>query len=230
MLCPFFGHAPFANDNASHSRHADNQSIIAPPLQPPQHSSAPCPTLSRIRVEGDGLTRLYVSAIDRVPTASFHHRTSSTMTDSLLLGQTIELNDGRQAVIRFLGTTHFAGGDWIGVELENASGKNDGSVQGQRYFDCEREYGMFIRETAVSRVVEQPQVKASAKSNGKLNGQLARPRPSSGIVNGLRRQSTIDATSRRQSLNNASPTPGARGIGTPSGLRVCRSSINCTPF
>lgn len=39
--------------------------------------------------------------------------------------------------IRFLGTTKFAEGDWVGVELEEPRGKNDGSVKDQRYFTCE---------------------------------------------------------------------------------------------
>ena len=38
--------------------------------------------------------------------------------------------------MRFLGTTDFAEGDWVGVELEEAHGKNDGVVQDRRYFTC----------------------------------------------------------------------------------------------
>ena len=38
--------------------------------------------------------------------------------------------------MRFLGTTDFAEGDWVGVELEEAQGKNDGVVQDRRYFTC----------------------------------------------------------------------------------------------
>ncbi|KAF2236577.1 hypothetical protein EV356DRAFT_463346 [Viridothelium virens] len=144
------------------------------------------------------------------------------MTDSLHVGQTIELKDGRQAIIRFLGTTHFAAGDWVGVELDDASGKNDGSVQGERYFDCDTAHGMFLREAGIARIVEQQQSKAPAKPNARANGQVghsAQGRPSSGVVNGLKRLSTIDPGNKRQSMNIASPTPGARGISASSGLR-----------
>ncbi|KZF19894.1 hypothetical protein L228DRAFT_285295 [Xylona heveae TC161] len=67
-------------------------------------------------------------------------------------GQTVELSDGRVGYIHFVGTTHFAPGEWVGIELEEATGKNDGAVQGQRYFECEPGYGMFVRPT-VARVI-----------------------------------------------------------------------------
>ncbi|TGJ81742.1 hypothetical protein E0Z10_g7034 [Xylaria hypoxylon] len=54
----------------------------------------------------------------------------------IAVGQYIRLSDGRNAIVRFVGQTHFAVGDWVGVELEDDSGKNDGTIQGERYFDC----------------------------------------------------------------------------------------------
>lgn len=75
---------------------------------------------------------------------------------ALGVGQTIELNDGRKAVIRFLGATGFAPGEWVGVELDDATGKNDGSVKGERYFDCAPNHGMFLRAQGVGRIVSRP--------------------------------------------------------------------------
>jgi dynactin 1 len=77
---------------------------------------------------------------------------------ALGVGQTVELNDGRHAIVRFVGATGFAPGEWVGVELDEASGKNDGSVKGERYFDCDTNHGMFLRAAGVSSIVSLPPV------------------------------------------------------------------------
>lgn len=128
------------------------------------------------------------------------------------LGQTVELQDGRIATVQFVGSAHFAAGDWIGVELEDATGKNDGSVQGERYFVCEPGHGMFVRPAAAI-VTAQPTPKTVRKPDGKVNGTPVRARPQSAVVSGLKRQSLLDPTAaKRQSINAGSPTPSARGL------------------
>ena len=122
------------------------------------------------------------------------------------LGQTVELQDGRTAIVRFIGSAHFAAGDWVGVELDDASGKNDGAVQGERYFDCESGHGMFVRPGA-TRIIDQPTPKPSVRANG----TATKSRPQSMVAGGVRRQSVMDPTIRkRQSINAGSPTPGAK--------------------
>lgn len=48
-------------------------------------------------------------------------------------------------VIAYVGGTEFAGGTWIGVELDAPTGKNDGAVNGQRYFTCRPKCGIFVK-------------------------------------------------------------------------------------
>ena len=47
----------------------------------------------------------------------------------------------QNGTIRFGGSTEFAVGQWAGIELEEAIGKNDGSCMGIRYFTCKPKYG-----------------------------------------------------------------------------------------
>lgn len=44
-----------------------------------------------------------------------------------------------------MGQTHFADGVWVGLELDTSDGRNDGQVQGQRYFTCAPSHGVFVR-------------------------------------------------------------------------------------
>lgn len=48
--------------------------------------------------------------------------------------------------------SEFASGKWVGVELEEAKGKNNGSVQGRAYFKCTDEHGIFVRQTQLAVV------------------------------------------------------------------------------
>ncbi|KYG41903.1 hypothetical protein M433DRAFT_114914 [Acidomyces richmondensis BFW] len=140
---------------------------------------------------------------------------------SLSPGQRIELNDGRIATVRFVGTTSFQTGDWVGVELEDPTGKNDGSVKGERYFDCEPGHGMFLRPSGVRQVIAEAKHKTKTASAG--NGVSGKARPSSvhAAVNGVKRQSLTDGPGRRASVIPGSPTPGPKlpsRIGSPTKL------------
>ncbi|KAF8346896.1 dynactin [Amanita rubescens] len=60
------------------------------------------------------------------------------------LGTIVEIPQGR-GVVRFAGNTSFSTGLWIGIELYDPNGKNDGSVNAVPYFSCKMNYGVFVR-------------------------------------------------------------------------------------
>ncbi|KAJ2744438.1 hypothetical protein GGI20_002982, partial [Coemansia sp. BCRC 34301] len=82
------------------------------------------------------------------------------------LGQAVEVQGGR-GIIRFSGSTEFATGRWLGVELEGPYGKNDGSVNGKRYFECQADYGVFVRSSQVKLLT------SSAGPDGGFSSSLA---------------------------------------------------------
>merc|ERR1719356_1616368 len=69
---------------------------------------------------------------------------SLAIGDRVIVGASTELTGH----VRFLGATEFAEGEWVGVELDTPSGKNDGSVKGVQYFSCPRNHGVFVRQSA----------------------------------------------------------------------------------
>jgi len=52
--------------------------------------------------------------------------------------------------VRYIGPTDFGEGVWVGVELRTAKGKNDGSVQGKRYFSCKHDHGLIVRPNKIT--------------------------------------------------------------------------------
>lgn len=61
------------------------------------------------------------------------------------VGDTVLVDGQKEGTIGFIGTTQFAKGVWAGIVLESPEGKNDGSVSGVKYFECEANHGLFTR-------------------------------------------------------------------------------------
>jgi CAP-Gly domain-containing linker protein 1 len=79
---------------------------------------------------------------------------SSPSHSDLKLGERVIVmsSQGSKAgTLQYIGATEFAAGEWCGVELDDPLGKNDGSVEGKRYFECQPKFGLFAPAHKVSR-------------------------------------------------------------------------------
>ncbi|XP_029668458.1 restin homolog isoform X2 [Formica exsecta] len=98
---------------------------------------------------------------------------SMSQRDELKIGDRViasSMQGSKTGILRYQGPTDFAGGEWYGVELDEPLGKNDGSVNGKRYFECPPKHGLFTVPHKVSR---SPSVRKSSmvyKSSGGGNG------------------------------------------------------------
>ncbi|XP_054913366.1 dynactin subunit 1 isoform X10 [Poeciliopsis prolifica] len=69
------------------------------------------------------------------------------------VGSLVEvIGKGQRGTVAYIGNTLFASGKWVGVILDEPKGKNDGTVQGKRYFTCQENYGIFVRQSQIQLV------------------------------------------------------------------------------
>uniref|UniRef100_A0A8C0ANF7 CAP-Gly domain containing linker protein 1 n=1 Tax=Buteo japonicus TaxID=224669 RepID=A0A8C0ANF7_9AVES len=82
----------------------------------------------------------------------------------LKIGDRVLVGGTKAGVVRFLGETDFAKGEWCGVELDEPLGKNDGAVAGTRYFQCQPKYGLFAPVHKVTKIGFPSTTPAKAKT------------------------------------------------------------------
>ena len=51
----------------------------------------------------------------------------------------------RRGEVKYVGKVDGTTGFWVGIELDEPWGKNNGSLKGKKYFSCEDNYGVFVR-------------------------------------------------------------------------------------
>ncbi|MEQ2199320.1 hypothetical protein XENOCAPTIV_009483 [Xenoophorus captivus] len=94
---------------------------------------------------GEGFERLEIFVDDD------DHSHDDVPPDWLTEGAYVTVGSNKAGTVRYVGTTQFADGLWVGVELDTPVGKNDGSVGGHRYFLCKPGYGVLVRPDRLSR-------------------------------------------------------------------------------
>ncbi|XP_068742547.1 dynactin subunit 1-like [Montipora capricornis] len=137
------------------------------------------------------------------------------------IGLRVEIvGKGLVGTVAYVGATMFASGKWIGVILDEAKGKNDGTVQGKEYFKCKENHGIFVRQSQIS-VVEDvsslPTPSRGSTSRSSLGGLSSIPMPAS-----MKKEKSFGS---RGSLDNESnkPSPPSSKVPTP------KTSVSSAP-
>ena len=98
------------------------------------------------------------------------------MASDVVVGASVSTPKFGDGIVRFVGSTSFAAGVWCGIELATPGGKNDGalisslsgelripgSVQGERYFSCADNHGLFLRPSQVKVIGAAPTVRLAS--------------------------------------------------------------------
>ncbi|XP_072310409.1 CAP-Gly domain-containing linker protein 1 isoform X2 [Eucyclogobius newberryi] len=151
---------------------------------PTQRGAAPNePSATTSTAQGSGIKTSSVLARKLVSSESFSNLSEPDSIKKnkreLRLGERVLVGETKAGVVRFLGETDFAKGDWCGVELDEPLGKNDGAVSGTRYFQCMPRYGLFAPVHKVTRIGFPCTTPTKAKASRRRSGVMRSPSGSS---------------------------------------------------
>ncbi|XP_053211243.1 CAP-Gly domain-containing linker protein 1-like [Panonychus citri] len=138
------------------------------------------------------------------------------------IGDKIYVNGVKPGIIRYLGETSFSSGKWSGIELEDNSGKNDGSVGGIKYFSCQPNHGIFVRPHRLT-CEPIPEKTSSSTVSSSINGETTatttrctsstltssiRKTPSKSIKSSNHLKSSVNSEKLRQGILRALDSSG----------------------
>lgn len=127
------------------------------------------------------------------------------------IGMKVEIvGKGLTGTVAYVGATMFASGKWIGVILDEAKGKNDGTVQGKEYFKCPDNYGIFVRQSQIAVIEDMPSLPTPSRGSAarsSIGGGSSIP-----LVSSLKKEKSFGS---RGSLDNTKPSPPSSKVPTP---------------
>ncbi|CAH0490296.1 unnamed protein product [Peronospora farinosa] len=150
----------------------------------------------------------------------------------LQVGARVAFGAGKTGIVRFIGETEFASGEWVGIELEKPEGKNNGELNGRVYFTCASNHGLFVKKSMVRSVLSSPLAASKTPSSRRLSSASSRLSSASSRLSGpsslSNSSSGVGASSSRVSSRTSLSTGSNRAslsTGRTSLSRDKRSSI-----
>uniref|UniRef100_A0A671WMN3 Dynactin subunit 1 n=1 Tax=Sparus aurata TaxID=8175 RepID=A0A671WMN3_SPAAU len=122
------------------------------------------------------------------------------------VGSLVEvIGKGQRGTVAYIGNTLFASGKWVGVILDEAKGKNDGTVQGKRYFTCEENRGIFVRQSQIQLVDDGADTTSPETPEPGTGRQPTRPAGGKGAASGSASASAGEMSSSEPSTPAQTP-------------------------
>ncbi|KAK7165402.1 hypothetical protein R3I94_003689 [Phoxinus phoxinus] len=185
-----------------------NASVSASAKKPASPTKTSAPTSDLVRSKSESVSNLSESG------------SVKKGERELKINDRVLVAGSKAGVVRFLGETDFAKGEWCGVELDEPLGKNDGAVAGTRYFQCQPKYGLFAPVHKVTRIGFPSTTPAKAKTT--VRKTVTTP-------GGLKRSPSASSISSMSSVaSSASCKPSRTGLLTETSTRYARKISGTT--
>lgn len=137
------------------------------------------------------------------------------------IGMRVEVvGKGLVGTVAYVGATMFASGKWIGVILDEAKGKNDGTVQGKEYFKCPENHGIFVRQSQITVLEDVPSSPTPSRGSAvrsSIGGGSSIPLPPS-----MKKERSFGSRGSLDSVGNKSSPPTSK-VPTP------KTSVSTAP-
>uniref|UniRef100_A0A8C0H8G9 CAP-Gly domain containing linker protein 1 n=1 Tax=Chelonoidis abingdonii TaxID=106734 RepID=A0A8C0H8G9_CHEAB len=188
----------------------------APPTGIPQKTSPPAGKEHSTPTQISNLSKTASESISNLSEAGSVKKGER----ELKIGDRVLVGGTKAGVVRFLGETDFAKGEWCGVELDEPLGKNDGAVAGTRYFQCQPKYGLFAPVHKVTKIGFPSTTPAKAKAT--VRKVVATP-------SALKRSPSASSLSSLSSVaSSVSSKPSRTGLLTETSSRYARKISGTT--
>ncbi|XP_062502661.1 CAP-Gly domain-containing linker protein 4-like isoform X2 [Corticium candelabrum] len=175
---------------------------LSPPFGTPTHGSRVPP----MRVDKPHSSSPQADSSGQVsptlPTGSDYYDTDLKVGDQVIVA------GSKRGILRFVGPAKFAPGIWMGIELDQAVGKNDGSVGGEKYFTCKPKHGVFAPGSRVVKVAD------AVSGTGTYGVQPRSTTPSTSAPATPKKESRPSSRMRQPSRQSQSGSTGALAEGT----------------